>query len=72
MNFDNIKKMHKSLTMWFNGIVLTVMPIVEISKESLPQLQEFLGVETYKVMGLSIIVVNMLLRFKTNKPLSDK
>lgn len=69
---NKLKKIHKSLTIWFNGILLAIMPVIEITKESLPQLQEFLGLETYKILGLAIVTINIFLRFKTTKPLSDK
>lgn len=67
-----LRNSYKSWTVWFNGVILTVIPVIEYAKDLLPQLQEFLGLEAYKIIGLIILIANILLRFKTNKSLSEK
>jgi hypothetical protein len=69
---DKLKGAFRSLTIWFNGIILLALPVVEFASLTLPQLQEFLGVETYKLVGLIVVVSNILLRFKTKEPLAEK
>lgn len=62
----------KSLTIWFNGILLALLPLMEYLKDSLPQLQEWLGADLYRTVGLIVVIGNILLRYKTNKPVSEK
>jgi uncharacterized membrane protein len=62
----------KSLTIWFNGILLALLPFMEYLKDSLPQLQEWLGDDLYRTVGLIVVIGNILLRYKTNKPVSEK
>lgn len=62
----------KSLTIWFNGILLALLPIMEYLKDSLPQLQEWLGADLYRTVGLVVVIGNIALRYKTNKPVSEK
>ena len=62
----------KSMTIWFNGVLLGLLPLFEMVMASFPQLHEFLPDNQYKTVGLIAVVGNILLRFKTNKPLSQK
>lgn len=62
----------RSLTVWFNTTMLTLLPIVEIAKEALPELQQYVTPTAYKYVGLFVVVVNILLRFRTTKPLEMK
>ena len=62
----------KSLTIWFNGILLAFLPFMEYLKDSLPQLQEWLGDDLYRTVGLVVVIGNIALRYKTNKPVSEK
>ena len=62
----------KSLTIWFNGALLALLPLFEYFKDSLPQLQEWLGDDLYKKVGLFVVVANIFLRYKTKKPVSEK
>jgi hypothetical protein len=66
------KGVMKSVTLWFNGVLIMAMPIFEYAAMSLPQLQEYMTAETYKMIGLIAVGGNIALRFKTNKPLKDK
>ena len=64
--------MRKSLTMWFNGLLLGLLPTFEMAATAIPQLHEYLPDNVYKTMGLIAIGGNILLRFKTSQPLKDK
>ncbi len=68
----NLQGAFKSLTIWFNSLLLLALPVAEYASSSLPQLQQYLGVETYKLVGLIVVTANILLRFKTKAPLSEK
>jgi hypothetical protein len=67
-----LKGSFKSVTIWFNGALLALLPLFEYLKDSLPQLQEWLGDDLYKKVGLAVVVINIALRYKTNKPVSEK
>lgn len=69
---DKIKGMYKSLTIWVNGIFLALFPLIGIIKESLPDLGQYLAPGVFKWVGLVVVVMNIALRFKTNKSLADK
>lgn len=62
----------KSWTIWFNSVVLALVPIIDILKDSLPQLQEYIDATTYKLIGLAVLLVNIGLRIKTTKSLAEK
>jgi hypothetical protein len=69
---DTLIGASKSFTIWFNGLVLAALPVLDYAAGVLPQLQQYIGPETYKLAGLVVIIGNILLRFKTNTPLADK
>lgn len=73
---SNLKKKlagaKKSWTIRLNTLFLALLPVLLYAQEMLPQLQEFLSRETYQTVGLIVVVLNILLRFRTDKPLSDK
>jgi hypothetical protein len=61
-----------SWTIWLNSIFLAVFPVLMYAQEMLPQLQMFLTDTTYKAVGLVVVILNILLRFRTDKCLSEK
>lgn len=69
---EKLKGAWKSLTIWFNGVVLAVIPLIDTVKENLPALGQYLTPENLKTIGLAVLVLNIALRFKTNKSLADK
>lgn len=62
----------KSLTIWFNGLLLAALPTFQMAADAIPQLHEYLPDNIYKTIGLIAVGGNILLRFKTNQPLKDK
>lgn len=69
---DKLKGCYKSMTMWFNGLALSFLSLFELFHDSLPELSQYIPDNMYKKVGLGIVVGNLLLRFKTSKPLQDK
>jgi len=69
---DKLKGAVHSFTIWFNGILAAVMGALPILLESLPGLQQYVPDNIYKHLMLVALVGNMLLRFKTSKPLNEK
>lgn len=65
-----LANLHKSLTIWFNGLAAAALGILPMLQDSLPSLQQY--VPDIKWGAAAIIVGNVLLRFKTTKGLQDK
>ena len=69
---STLKGMRKSLTIWFNSLLLAGLPVFELAHDYLPELQSYLPDNVYKWMGIIVVVGNIALRFRTTKPLKDK
>ena len=67
-----LARAHRSVTIQFNSLVLAAIPAVDYLHDVLPEMQKYTTADTYKAIGMSVLVVNVLLRFKTNKPLEQK
>lgn len=72
MLFEKIKKSYKSATIWLNGILLAALPVVEYARDNLQEVQQFLPDNIYRSMGLAVVVLNIALRFRTDKGLHEK
>lgn len=62
----------KSLTIWFNGTVLSVAIMLPDLQAVMPQLSQYLPENIYKYIAVASLIGNLLLRVKTNKALVDK
>lgn len=62
----------RSWTMWFNGVLLAALPLIDTLKDTMPQLQPYVTPDVYKWMGLVVVIGNIILRFKTNAGLDEK
>ena len=62
----------KSLTIKFNSLMLIAFQLKDPVSEYLPVVREFLTPEIYKWLFLTVVAVNILLRFKTKEPLENK
>ena len=67
-----LRGMWKSLSVWFNGVVATLLAALPILQESIGQVRELVTADTYKALALALVVGNVLLRFRTTKDLADK
>ena len=70
--FGKLKNSWKSWTIWFNGLLTTLLFSAPLLQEQLPQLQEYVGADVYKQLMFVAIIGNIFLRFKTNKALDEK
>lgn len=61
-----------SLTVWFNMVAITLLPVFEIFKDELPSLQMYMTPDNYKLAGLILAISNIILRFRTTKDLANK
>jgi hypothetical protein len=69
---DKLRGAKRSLTVWFNTVLGTVVLALPIATDTLPQLQAYLPPGVYRYLALALIVGNMALRFKTSLPLEHK
>jgi hypothetical protein len=74
--FENLKAKIKgcirSWTIWFNGVLGTFYAAMPFAKDSFPDLQPYLPSGVYMHILGAIVLVNILLRFKTTHPLEAK
>jgi len=67
-----LKRAHKSLTIWLNGVAGALITGLPMLQDSLPALSQYVPDQAFKyAMGL-VIVMNIMLRFKTTTSLGDK
>jgi K+ transporter len=67
-----LANIHKSWTLWFNGVAMSVITSLPLLADQMPQLQPYIPDNLYKNGMLALGVVNIMLRFKTSKSLADK
>lgn len=68
----DLARAHKSLTIWFNGAVGTVIVVLPEAQAAFPQIQEYLPADTYRTIMGVLVFGNLMLRFRTNKAMRDK
>jgi hypothetical protein len=62
----------KSNTIQFNVALIAMLPVFEAFIEAVPQFEQYVPGDIYKMMGLIAVIGNILLRFKTTTALADK
>ena len=70
--YADLKRAHHSFTIWFNGLMGTAVVVLPALQDQLPQLQEYVPANLYHYAMGTLIVGNIILRFKTNSALADK
>ena len=70
--FQRLVGAWRSLTVWFNGIIGSILVTVPLLEPLLPQLQGLITPAQYKYIALALVVGNVLLRFKTTQALDQK
>jgi hypothetical protein len=67
-----LAKLHKSATIWFNGVYGATLVTLPQAQDMFPNLLGHIPDKLYHY-GMAVLVIgNILLRFKTNKALQDK
>lgn len=56
-----IKKFHKNGTLWFNSLAISLLPLYEVLKDSLVSIQPYVSNDTYKYVGLAVVIFNIVL-----------
>lgn len=69
---DKLKGAIKSLTIWFNSIIASTLVGLPLAQDTFPQLQPYIPANAYKYGMAALIIGNILLRFRTSKPLGGK
>lgn len=70
--YKDIRALHKSWTIWFNGVGLTLIELLPYLAETFPELEAYVSPEFYKQATTVLIIGNILLRFKTRTTLREK
>lgn len=68
----SIKNMWKSWVIWFNGLLAFILTLSDYVISVFPQIEPYIPEGKAKQFILFVNVINLALRFKTNKPLSEK
>jgi hypothetical protein len=68
----DLKRIHTSMTIWFNGVVGMVALYLPELLTLMPQLQEYMEAPDYATWMKVLLIGNFLLRFKTTKAMRDK
>lgn len=58
-----LKKFHKNGIVWFNSLALSLLPLYEVLKDSLISIQSYVSPDTYKYVGLAVVVMNIILHY---------
>lgn len=73
---DTVRGAWRSVTIWFNAVLATLLVIVpeaaSYAVANLPQLQPYIPENVYKLLMLVALVGNIALRFKTSRPLDQR
>lgn len=69
---EKLKGCYKSFVIWFNAITLSGMALLELFHDSLSELSQYIPDNLYKKIGLTVLIANIMLRFKTSKGLDEK
>lgn len=69
---EKINGAFKSITIYFNILMLTAMEFVTYAHDVFQELQPYVPAETYRILALVLIIGNLILRFKTTKSLAEK
>ena len=73
---DKLRGALKSVTIWVNGVFLTVFSfsdqIMQGMHDSLPDLSQYLPANVFKVVGIAVVLFNLYQRTRTKQSLADK
>lgn len=69
---DDLKRIHKSVTIWLIAVVGLLSEAVPQITAFMPDLQPYLPEPNYQVLMRVLLIGGFVLRFKTTKALRDK
>ena len=67
-----VKNMWRSWTIWFNGVGIAIIGFWPDLVSNFPTLQGYVSEGVFKGAMGAILMINLILRFKTTKDLADK
>lgn len=75
-NFQNFKMKIRgavrSFTVMVNVAFLAALPLYDEAVKALPDLQPYIPENIYRKVGVAVVVINILLRFRTRRALEHK
>lgn len=69
---SKLARLHKSFTIWFNGLAGAAVLGLPEAKDAFPQIQPYIDATLFKYAMAVLIIGNIMLRFKTGKALNEK
>ena len=69
---DDLKQAHKSMTIWFNGVIGSVALFLPDLIAVMPEIQQYMEAPDYATWMKVLLVGNVILRFRTSKAMRDK
>lgn len=69
---DKLQGARRSLVIWFNALLLAALPMYQIVVDELPKFQQYMPEHMYKYVGMGVVIINILLRFRTTTALENK
>jgi hypothetical protein len=69
---DLLRGAVRSLTLWVNGALGSIIIALPVLQANFPALEQYLGHDTYRYAMGAIVAANILLRVKTTSSLQDK
>ena len=68
----DLKKIHKSWTVWFNGLMAAAIFLLPEAESQLPAIKDYVPENVCHYAAGALVVVNIILRFKTVSALRGK
>jgi len=68
----DLRRAHKSITIWFNGVLGLLAMVLPFALEQLPAMQAYLPAQIYNYMMGAVVLGNIVLRFRTSQRLAEK
>ena len=68
----DLQKIHKSLTMWFVGVMTIIGEILPYLIDTFPELQPYIPENTYQTVMRVLVVGSIIIRFRTTTALRNK
>lgn len=62
-----LSALREDLEKWLNVAFLAALPVYEVFKDSLPDLQAYLPDNIYKCVGIAVVLINIILLSRKKK-----
>lgn len=67
-----LQSAHKSITVWFNGVIASIALGLPYAAETFPILKDYVSGHMYKHVMAALIIGNIILHFRPTTRAADK